>query len=666
MNPYDIFPSEGLAIPPKRLEDSDPPSKTIAPFYQVRFFRIYDEDLLRVVAECYDGAGQNGYTYELGSTEWCKRGGGSNGPAGTTVPGRDVRIADSCQGGFYTNLPVETPIHLAYKLGLSGKYRIERKITLANEDIPVWGWNYFLKSVCDLYNSTPHDDAWSQNWWDIMDTSGWGLFEDSTTTETTAFVGSPHFTDPTVDNLQIRKITDWNALDNSPDIANWPPDQSLPPLEENDAFQVSVAGDTDLGGITEWHYGDLALWNGNEWERIEAKELVMGVLPDSTFKPWNQLLQHDTPQNGNAGINTNSIIDSVYSSTDERLLAKRFANGFNWEKQNRNFYSVADRLGELYERGFVKIPSWEYGKTFAVLKFNERKDSLENFGDLAWLGWQPIDGNEKSINLINSFRWPKNVVLPYFKPSDFGLPETFDYLLTKPNPNAEFGPSQFNYLRGSIIQEAFGSYFYAGQKQWFPAKQYYGILNEFRRLRNVVDIRAERFFEATKISPDSYFTASEFAELTENPNIVLSEGFLLENYGCLTTSAEECAKLAPALFGLGGYYETSFEDSAGWGIRCAKVVDTLDDEGNPLTFKYQPFYATHDGLTTEEAIELLSPVVDWATNYLCKADRFKQVGRYVVRAAEAGDGEEQVIASVPLFGHEDFYSNIEISCYIGG
>ena len=670
-NPNEIFPFEGLAAQTSRLPDTDPPAQILTASYGVVRFPIYDTDLL-LIAENRLTEGWNAYTYPLGSTEWCKRGGASTGSFGTQKPnGQNAVFGDTAQAGVYTVFPAKWPRHMAYKLATGNKYRIERLVTLANEGLDVYGWNPFLESVCTLYNSQgfPPSLAWQQQWWDIMDTAGWGLFEDSTTVETTPFVFAPRFTLPASSTV-LRKITDWNASANLPDILAWPP-EGLPPLEEGDAFFVSTAGTTEVSGINDWQLGDVARYvSGGTWEKVQAKDFVVDCLPDNTFRAWNSLLQPEQPRNGNTGLDPSAFIDQVYLSTDERTLGKRFSNGYDWPTQKRDFYPVGNRLGELYDHRLIRVPSWEFGRTFSTFTGNERNDAFGNFGDIVWMGWQPIADDEKNINVVCRYRWPQNVILPYFKASDFGLPEYFDWALLT-TPSQTFGPSAFTIFNGSIRQRVAGWYM-SGSTQVFGFdwdENLWGMVEEHRRTRTTTDWRPPASFLKTvwteKNSPSDWFSTAELAEVALHPEWPLP-GLDLASYGALATSPQECAKLGPPRFQLRGMYWSGPEDRNSWSISCAKVVDTFEDDGvTPATFKYQPIFATHDGSATpEEAMELLSPVATWATAYLCDPAKFVQVGRHCLRDASAGEGEEQVVASTPLFGHVDFYSSVEISVYI--
>jgi hypothetical protein len=55
----------------------------------------------------------------------------------------------------------------------------------------------------------------------------------------------------------------WNATTNTPTLASGVGTQG-------DYYVVSVAGATDLDGITNWGVGDWAAFNGSVWQRVEG------------------------------------------------------------------------------------------------------------------------------------------------------------------------------------------------------------------------------------------------------------------------------------------------------------------------------------------------------------------------------------------------------------
>lgn len=59
----------------------------------------------------------------------------------------------------------------------------------------------------------------------------------------------------------------WDANTNTPDLLNISPQQG-------DYYVVSVPGNTDLDGITDWGLGDWAIYNGASWQKINNSETV--------------------------------------------------------------------------------------------------------------------------------------------------------------------------------------------------------------------------------------------------------------------------------------------------------------------------------------------------------------------------------------------------------
>lgn len=59
----------------------------------------------------------------------------------------------------------------------------------------------------------------------------------------------------------------WEANDNLPDLTALTP-------SNGDYYVVSVAGETDLSGITSWEIGDWAIYNGDFWQKINNSGIV--------------------------------------------------------------------------------------------------------------------------------------------------------------------------------------------------------------------------------------------------------------------------------------------------------------------------------------------------------------------------------------------------------
>lgn len=68
----------------------------------------------------------------------------------------------------------------------------------------------------------------------------------------------------------VRYIGTWNASTNTPTLASGVGNQG-------DYYVVSVSGNTDLDGITDWVAGDWAIFNGTAWEKVDNTETVISV-----------------------------------------------------------------------------------------------------------------------------------------------------------------------------------------------------------------------------------------------------------------------------------------------------------------------------------------------------------------------------------------------------
>ena len=62
----------------------------------------------------------------------------------------------------------------------------------------------------------------------------------------------------------------WNASTNTPVLASGVG-------TKGDYYVVSVAGTTNLNGVTDWQINDWAVFNGSVWEKIDNTDLVVSV-----------------------------------------------------------------------------------------------------------------------------------------------------------------------------------------------------------------------------------------------------------------------------------------------------------------------------------------------------------------------------------------------------
>ena len=62
----------------------------------------------------------------------------------------------------------------------------------------------------------------------------------------------------------------WNASTNMPALASGVG-------TKGDYYVVSVAGTTNLNGVTDWQINDWAVFNGSVWEKIDNTDLVVSV-----------------------------------------------------------------------------------------------------------------------------------------------------------------------------------------------------------------------------------------------------------------------------------------------------------------------------------------------------------------------------------------------------
>lgn len=108
----------------------------------------------------------------------------------------------------------------------------------------------------------------------------------------------------------------WDAATNNPTLASGVG-------SKGDYYYVSVAGSTNLDGITDWQIGDLALFNGTTWQKIDNTDAVqsvngqvgivvlgannVGATPNTTYVIAGGLLTGGGRLNANATVTLTSV-----------------------------------------------------------------------------------------------------------------------------------------------------------------------------------------------------------------------------------------------------------------------------------------------------------------------------------------------------------------------
>ena len=114
----------------------------------------------------------------------------------------------------------------------------------------------------------------------------------------------------------------WNATTNTPALASGVGTQG-------DYYVVSVAGATDLNGITNWGVGDWAAFNGSVWQRVEGGadgNFVNLDVTGATTLDGNLDISGDIDF-GTTGAKIHTVSDDLVAGTGDTAL--RFHDGDN-------------------------------------------------------------------------------------------------------------------------------------------------------------------------------------------------------------------------------------------------------------------------------------------------------------------------------------------------
>jgi hypothetical protein len=110
----------------------------------------------------------------------------------------------------------------------------------------------------------------------------------------------------------------WNAAINDPTLTSSVGDKG-------DYYVVSVAGSTNLNGITDWQVNDIAVFNGAVWQKIDNTDAVLSVNGQTGVVVLTAVSVGATPNTAfvlaGTGISANANITSVVATFPNNYLA---------------------------------------------------------------------------------------------------------------------------------------------------------------------------------------------------------------------------------------------------------------------------------------------------------------------------------------------------------
>jgi len=102
----------------------------------------------------------------------------------------------------------------------------------------------------------------------------------------------------------------WNASTNTPTLASSVGTQGY-------YYIVSVAGSTDLNGITDWKVGDWAIYDGSAWQKVDNTDSVTSVngLTGAVSLTTSNISEGTNLYFTDARVNANANVSSAYNDT---------------------------------------------------------------------------------------------------------------------------------------------------------------------------------------------------------------------------------------------------------------------------------------------------------------------------------------------------------------
>ena len=108
----------------------------------------------------------------------------------------------------------------------------------------------------------------------------------------------------------------WDASTNTPNLIT-------ATSQKGDYYVVSVAGNTDLSGITDWQVTDWAVYNGAAWQKVDNTDVVVSV----NGQQGVVVLPTMSSQNANNVAITGGTIEvSNLTASNVTVTANLFAN----------------------------------------------------------------------------------------------------------------------------------------------------------------------------------------------------------------------------------------------------------------------------------------------------------------------------------------------------
>lgn len=127
----------------------------------------------------------------------------------------------------------------------------------------------------------------------------------------------------------------WNASTNTPTLASGVG-------TKGDYYVVSVAGSTNLDGISTWYAGDWAAFNGSVWQRLEGgvDDPALSLKSNAT----TGLMQITGPAAGQTRVVTIPDANSIMARTD---AAQSFSGKQTFAESSINLLSGANSSGQI-------------------------------------------------------------------------------------------------------------------------------------------------------------------------------------------------------------------------------------------------------------------------------------------------------------------------------
>jgi hypothetical protein len=359
---------------------------------------------------------------------------------------------------------------------------------------------------------------------------------------------------------------------------------------------------------------------------------------------WARLVPYTLTGN-NSGIDIDARIADLFPYPPEdpppppadvervtklREYARHVCARLELDVDTRLFDDMAYKGSEVLDWRYQPNISYRTNDDACMTK-SESRTPFNSFGDLVFLGGLVDEEKLADIWIQSRITFPTQVSQNRTL-IDLGFPS--------------FMTGQYNPTNGTIEQDPYKRV--AGTFEFIAVSQNSNIPGPFSYLPN---------FDGRKYNGDNgYFTPSSEIEST------FISGLNSANYPCAGLSLEQAIREVPKYIFLSSRFQRMNGTTPQAIIWSAKYKCLYNANGFPTEYVFEepPVVTLNDA----ETIEALGEFRQWLDNFYLSADRYKQVGKWILldhpQTGFYGPQQRNVCCEVPIYAHSELLDQFDI------